>query len=427
MLDLLVVGAGLSGLMAAHTAAQAGLKVKIVNKGLGALHWSAGTIDVLGYTSGTDLQEVQRPLEGVAKLAEENPSHPYALLDSAQISNALQTFRELAESLGLPYGGAANVEENLLLPSPAGAVRPTFLAPQAQLAGDLSRPEPLLIAGFEGMRDFYPFLIAENLTKAGYQARAIMLPKDMLTSRRDANTVQLAQELDDEARWSKLGKHLKNLLRLGERIGLPAVLGLHAHSDVIAGLEQICGVPVFEIPTMPPSVPGIRLFTALQNNLRSMNVRVETSMEVTEAQKTAAQNGAAGHLEWLESKTTTRPIKHRAENFLLATGGILGGGFNSDQYGRVWEVILDLPLTVPQDRSEWFDSSFLSPVGHPVYTGGVKVNADFQPVSAAGKVIYDNLWAVGHMLAGTDPILERSIEGIAIVTGIAAGKAVAAK
>ena len=35
MLDLLVVGAGLSGLMAAYTAAQAGLKVKIVNKGLG--------------------------------------------------------------------------------------------------------------------------------------------------------------------------------------------------------------------------------------------------------------------------------------------------------------------------------------------------------------------------------------------------------
>jgi len=84
-----------------------------------------------------------------------------------------------------------------------------------------------------------------------------------------------------------------------------------------------------------------------------------------------------------------------------------------------------LPLTVPQDRSKWFDSSFLSPAGHPVYTGGVMVNRNFQPVSAAGQVIYKNLWAVGHMLAGTDPILERSVEGIAIVTGIAAGKAIA--
>ena len=49
MLDLIVIGAGLTGLMAAHTAAQAGLKVKVIAKGLGALHWSAGTVDVLGY------------------------------------------------------------------------------------------------------------------------------------------------------------------------------------------------------------------------------------------------------------------------------------------------------------------------------------------------------------------------------------------
>ena len=73
--------------------------------------------------------------------------------------------------------------------------------------------------------------------------------------------------------------------------------------------------------------------------------------------------GRPGIVAWLESKTTTRPMKHRAKNFLLATGGILGGGFNSDQDGRVWEVILDLPLTVPQDRSEWFDSSFLKSCG----------------------------------------------------------------
>ncbi len=89
----------------------------------------------------------------------------------------------------------------------------------------------------------------------------------------------------------------------------------------------------------------------------------------------------------MASKTTGRPLKHRAENFLLATGGILGGGFNSDRTADVWEVILDLPLTVPQDRSEWFDSRFLSPGGHPVFTGGVMVNDDFQPVTSSGTLL----------------------------------------
>ena len=43
MLDLLVVGAGLSGLLAAYTVAHAGGKVRVVSKGLGAMHWNAGT------------------------------------------------------------------------------------------------------------------------------------------------------------------------------------------------------------------------------------------------------------------------------------------------------------------------------------------------------------------------------------------------
>ena len=51
-LDLLVIGAGLSGLTAAYTAAKAGLKVQVITKGLGALHWTAGTIDLFGYSAG---------------------------------------------------------------------------------------------------------------------------------------------------------------------------------------------------------------------------------------------------------------------------------------------------------------------------------------------------------------------------------------
>jgi len=108
MLDLLVVGAGLSGLMAAFSAAKAGLKVKIINKGLGTLHWSAGTIDVLGYTPETPQQEVNRPLESVVKLCQDNHNHPYALLDSEQILSTLQWFRDLVKELGLSYGGAVD-------------------------------------------------------------------------------------------------------------------------------------------------------------------------------------------------------------------------------------------------------------------------------------------------------------------------------
>ena len=60
--------------------------------------------------------------------------------------------------------------QNLLLPSPVGAVRPVFLAPAAQKAGEIlpaaGGGAPMVIVGVTGMRDFYPMLIAENLKAA---------------------------------------------------------------------------------------------------------------------------------------------------------------------------------------------------------------------------------------------------------------------
>jgi glycerol-3-phosphate dehydrogenase subunit B len=430
MIDLLVIGAGLSGLMAAHTAAQAGLQVKVVAKGLGTVHWTAGTIDVFGYAPG-DQQPIRRPLEASETLAGQHPTHPYALLGQERLVAALDSFRLLAQAVGLPYGGASDPDRNLLLPSPAGAARPTFLAPWGQLRGDLGRPEPMLIVGFkdsdgtgQGMRDFYPELIAENLAKQGYQARAAFLPFRLLTDRQDSNPVQLAQELDDPVRRQRLTEELRRLVQPGERIGLPSVLGLDQHMVVMNELEAQTGAPVFEIPTLPPSVPGVRLFKAFRERLFSLGVRVEAGMEVIGADKTARQNGTGGLVNWVETETSARPLKHRAQRFLLATGGLLGGGFNSDHAGRVWEVVFDLPLTVPQNRDQWFRPSFLDPLGHPVFTGGVQVNSNFQPVDEAGEAIYDNLWAAGNLLADDNPILQRSMEGAAIATGVAAAQAI---
>jgi len=421
--DLFVVGAGLSGLLAAYTAAKAGLRVQIAAKGLGSMHWAAGTVDVMGYTSEEMSRPVQRPLDAIQDLSASHPEHPYALLGAHQVQGALDAFRALAGELGLPYSGSATAGENLLLPSAVGALRPAFLAPQAQLAGDMSRPEPLLIVGFHGLRDFYPELIAENLLKQGFQARAAFLPLSLLTEQNDRNNVHLAQALDDRTRRMKLGGELKRLAKPGERIGLPAILGLDDHAAAFADLQAAAGAPIFEIPTLPPSVPGMRLFKALRARLWQMGVQLYAGIEAIGAE-TIAANGAAGRVQWVETATTSRPMKNRARAYLLATGGILGGGFDSDHTGRIWETVFGLPLTIPQKRYEWFRPAFMDPAGHPVFNGGVAVDGRMQPVDAAGQVIYGNLWAAGGALASVDPIQQHSLEGIAIATGVAAGQAI---
>jgi glycerol-3-phosphate dehydrogenase subunit B len=407
MVDLIVIGAGLAGLVAAHTAARAGMRVKIIAKGLGALHWNAGTIDVLGYYPNAKTP-VQLPLQTIASLVQAH--HPYALCDAPA---AFEQFVALTGEIGLPYSGARN-DENLWLPSPVGAARPTFLAPQAQLAGDLSRHDPMLLVGFSGLRDFYPELVAENLTKQGYSARAVFLPLDLVTQRHDFTLVHLAARLDEPACRHALAAELRELAQPGERIGLPAMLGMEAHAAVMNDLKTQTGAAIFEIPTLPPSIPGIRLNVALQRHLQKLGVRVDVNMGVVGFH---AEND---RVLWVETETSGRPLKHRADKFLLATGGILGGGINSDHTGKVWETVFNLPLATPRERGEWFRARFFDPAGHPIFRAGVPVNRDFQPVDAKGARVYANVWAAGGVLAHADPILERSLEGIAIATGMAA-------
>ena len=412
MLDLLVIGAGLAGLTAAATAAAAGLQVRVIAKGLGSMHWGAGTIDVLGYLPGSDAPAAA-PLAALDQLPGE---HPYRLVGTAGVATALAWFRQAMDDTGLPYlareGGA-----NWRLPSPIGAVRPACLAPQAQVDGDLAQSRPMVIVGFTGLRDFFPALIAENLARQGQPARAASLPLRLITDRTDSNSVHLAQALDAPAIRQRLAAELRALVQPGERIGLPAILGLDAHGDVLADLREGSGAPIFEIPTLPPSVPGIRLYQALRGHLAGQGVRIEAGM-------TAISHAAGEHIQWISTETSARPLLHRARSYLLATGGLLGGGLDSDSSGRLWEPIFDLPLAAPPDRQAWFRHRFLDPSGHPIFRSGVRVDAAFQPVDAQGCRRFANLWAAGAVLGGCDPIRERSLEGLAIVTGAAAAHAV---
>jgi glycerol-3-phosphate dehydrogenase subunit B len=104
----------------------------------------------------------------------------------------------------------------------------------------------------------------------------------------------------------------------------------------------------------------------------------------------------------------------------------LGGGFLSDHRGRFWETVFHLPLSVPQDRSQWFRPLFMDPQGQPVFRGGVTTNRALQPLDGRGGVVYRNLWAAGGVLGGADPLQEHSREGMALATGVAAGEAAAA-
>src|SRR5205085_14061 len=92
----------------------------------------------------------------------------------------------------------------------------------------------------------------------------------------DVSPLGLARALERSETRAQVTRALRDLIGAvdGGRIGLPAVLGVDRHAEVAAAVADELGGEVFEVPTAPPSVPGIRLYRALTAELRALQARL---------------------------------------------------------------------------------------------------------------------------------------------------------
>jgi glycerol-3-phosphate dehydrogenase subunit B len=413
MRNVIVIGAGLSGLMGALALADADQRPFVLAKGQGATHWLSGTIDIWG-TPGTT-----SPTAALETVFTDQPEHPYTLAGKAGIDAAISRFRTLVAAARYPYVGT--LERNVMLPTALGALRPAALFPATMAAGDARLGGDLLIAGFRELRDFFPPLAAANLTAQGHPARGIYLDMPAAINRRlDFSPRSLAELFEQPGFCDAIGKQLRAQRGNATRIGMPAVLGLHNPLSVINELQHLSGAQIFEIPTIPPSVPGMRLFEIFRAAIVHAGGRFQLGSYVLRA------TGNNGHLETVYSEAAAREQEHRARAFLLATGGVAGGGITTDHTGTVRETALGLPLQAPTNRNDWFAARFLAETGHPIFQAGVPVNRQFQPLGPDGNLVYQNVAAAGTTLAHTDPVRERSYSGMTLTSGWAAGQQLAA-
>ncbi|MBN1992064.1 MAG: glycerol-3-phosphate dehydrogenase subunit GlpB [Anaerolineae bacterium] len=414
--ETIVIGAGLTGLTAACQLARANKKVLLVAQGMGALLLSSGAMDVLGFQPADSPAPVDNPLAKLSDFLAEKPEHPYHLAGPDNIRAGLTAFLELVRGK-LDYRGV--VDRNWLLPGAVGAVHPTCLAPASMANGDLNVRGRMLIVGFKELRDFYPALMTQNLNeqKLGVQAAALTLDAPApVAGKMNVTPLELAAAFEQPQFRQQVVRAVKNKGRGYGRIGFPAVLGLAQHADVLADLQQRLGKPVFEISTLPPSAPGRRLFEALQKVFLEAGGRLLIGGKVVDG---IIENGRVRQIR-LETASRLKPLA--AENYVLATGGIFGGGLQTDDQGRMWEPIFGLPVRANPDRHQWFAPQFLSPQGQPVFDYGVRANRRLNPVAEDGAPLAENLFVAGALLAGANWIAGRTGGGVALATAAAVVK-----
>jgi glycerol-3-phosphate dehydrogenase subunit B len=401
--DVVVVGTGLAGLTAAVRLAESGARVLVVAKGIGATHLSGGTIDVLGYSNG----RVEHPREALGSVPD---THPYALVGADGVAAAVEWFKERVANGSLaPYAYVGGIEENLLLPSAVGVPRPAAVVPTTMAAGDLRRAEPICVVGFRALKDFHPALLADELERAGYPARSTEL--ELVPERRpDVNALGFARALDDPAFRGELIAQVGARLRPGERVAFPAVLGIADPHGAWTALAQGLGRPVFEVPTLPPSVPGMRVFAILREALRRAGGTVVVNNVVIGAER------SGDRLTALRTRIGLREQRRGADWVVLATGGFASGGLELSSRWTAHETALGLPVSgVPGAGEERFRPGYFD--DHPIGRAGVAVDRELRPVDAAGERVLENVLVAGATLAGAEPWREKSGDGISLATG----------
>jgi glycerol-3-phosphate dehydrogenase subunit B len=411
MEEVVVIGAGPAGLLAGWVARQRGARVKILATGIGTTHVSPGWIQILNATPGASLES------WIAA----HPEHPYALAGADALAGGLAALREVCGQAGLNYvsgkdltgfGNLSGLTANFRLPTALGAIVEAAVVPESFASGDLRQPGAMLICGPAGWRDFYPKLCAENLTRQGFPAQAATfdLP-EIHTSHFDATPVGLARLFDRVDVRERIAAQLKPKLDGATRVGFPALLGLEDSAKVWRDLSDRLGVPAFEIPTLPPSVPGMRLYNAFKAALTQAGVPI--LLDMTAVRGVVEGDRAIG----VVVPNVVRDQTYRADTFILATGGLYGGGIVTDYTGMMREAIFGLPLAAPPGGPDGcFALQFIGQGTHPIHRAGVRTNAQMQPVDASGRAILEDVRVAGRLLAGCDPLAEGSTEGVWLAT-----------
>jgi glycerol-3-phosphate dehydrogenase subunit B len=412
--DTVVIGAGLSGLTAALRLAEAGQRVAVLAKGVGATHLAPATIDVLGYVDGP----VDSPARALPEFAAANPEHPYRLLPVDLLRASLDWFKARLDG----HGYRGGLEENFLVPTAIGVAKPTALVPETMAAGDLRRGGRFVFVGLRGFKDFFPAYLADNLARASLPGGASVSTRVVelappLGDTRDVSATGFARRFEQAEFRESVLLELERRLVPGEIVGFPAVLGLGRAREVWHELETRLGHPVFEVPTLPPSVQGLRLFGTMTTALRREGARLVVGSTV------AGADGSGPRLEGVVAETAGRPLTYRARSFVLATGGFASGGLELDSSGKIREAVFDLPVAgVPGPKRPLFETGYFDE--HAISRAGVAIDERMRPVNGKDVPVYENLHAVGATLRGAVPWREASGNGLSLASGYAAASAI---
>ncbi|HBQ30407.1 anaerobic glycerol-3-phosphate dehydrogenase subunit GlpB [Mitsuokella multacida] len=409
--DVIVIGGGMAGMIAALASAKDGKRVTLLTYGEGTLPLNSGVVDILAYDSRH--QYVRDPMAAIESLPED---HPYHRIGRKAIEEGITFFREVMAAHGLPYAGT--FEQHLLVPTAVGTLKPTSFAPRS-LAGSrgFKGRRKIVVISIRGLKDFYGSIMLENLKKALGEHRSyeIAVVDPQLGGGRDITTQDVARWLESDRGGHDFVTQLRSRGGSDVLFIVPQVLGLKdgaLHEE----LEERLGTSLVETTCLPPSVNGMRVQRILRDALRDAGV------DIVENTRVVGSKVEDGRAVSVLAQGAARKKEYRADCFILATGGFYSGGITMREFDQPQEVVFNLPVSFVRGEENWANDKLFSNQPQGFARTGIMTDEAMRPIDAEGHAVLENVRVCGRMLAGYDFCFEHSGNGVAISSAYKAAR-----
>lgn len=414
--ECLVIGGGLAGLTCGIRCASRGIHTAILSGGMNTLHFSSGSIDLAGYGSGGAL--IKKPFDHIKKTITENRSHPYSKVGLKTIRESINFITERFSSEGITLNH--NNEYNHFHVTALGRLIPTYLSQEsvfsADLPGAVTSRKKIAVLNFNGFRDYYPEQTAAHLKQSALFRDteiilgSISLPYYTNTEKNlhEFRSIDIARIFENERYLPRIAEEIRKAACGASIASLPAFLGINNFKAVRKKLEQMTGIFIYEIPTLPPSILGLRLDHALKNCF------INLGGEFIAGERVKSGSISGGRVEHITT-ANTGGVPVRSEFFVLSTGSFISGGLSAGS-DSIHEPVFGLKVSAAAKRGKWYSESFFDRKSHPFLGFGVETDTKLNPSAHDGKPV-KNLFCAGSVLAGYDPVREGCGSGVAISTG----------
>ncbi|MBN2297181.1 MAG: anaerobic glycerol-3-phosphate dehydrogenase subunit B [Deltaproteobacteria bacterium] len=385
--DAVVIGGGIAGFLAALNLVDAGFKTAVISRGDPVCCLSTGCIDVLS--------RALDPLKTIKELPED---HPYRIVGKKGVTESLAYFIEVMKETTIPYRGDPKKNREIL--TPVGTIKKTCLVPETMAHAPGNNEDHIHIISFKGIKDFYPSYITSRISNTEFS----------VFDAKSVSTIGIAGRFEDKDFLRNFISWAQDLDIPYGKVALPAVLGLNNPMEIVKELSSRINKEVFEIPTLPPSIPGMRLFRALKSVLQTRGGHVYWGKTVSSVERQGPR------IEAVTLAASGRPSRVYGRAFILATGSFVSGGLFALR-DSVKETVFDLPVFVPGHRKDWFNNDFFTP-GHAIEKAGILIDSSFRPKESS----LENLFVCGSIIAHSEIMKNQCGHGLAIATGSAAAK-----